>query len=376
MSTMGKGRYPAQHSSTFKTDLMTMKPLYQMLSVGLITLMLAPVAVGQVGLTPDTEVETQKRAQTGMKFLSMSVDARAAAIGSAMAAELQGNSTSMFYNPASMGFMDGKVHAAGGNLGFIADINYQQASVAFKPSGRNLGVFGVSFVNVDYGEFKGTIRSNNEQGFIDTGDYSPDAMSVGLGYARSFSDRFAAGANFKYAFQDLGSDFATSQDFDSGAIQSMENYSNGTVAFDFGIVYATGFRSLVIGMSARNFAQELTYVRERFELPLTFQIGMALNLFDLAAFANPDVHSLNLHLDAQRPRDFDEHVRVGLEYSLSGIVYVRGGLEQATASEEQGFSAGGGLRYTLSSVRMGVDYAYTDFGIFGSVNRFAIQVGM
>ncbi len=334
------------------------------------------MAFGQAGLTPDTEVETQKRAQTGMKFLSTSVDARASAIGSALSAELVGNSTSMFYNPASMGFMDGRVHAAGGNLGFIADINYNQASVAYKPSGRNLGVFGFSFVNVDYGEFQGTIRADNEQGFVDTGVYKPTALAVGLGYARSFSDRFAAGANFKYAMQDLGDGFATSQDFGTGTVSSQEDYNNNTVAFDFGIVYATGFRSLVIGMSARNFAQELTYVRERFELPLTFQIGMGINLLDLASFANPDVHSLSLHVDAQRPRDFDEHIRFGLEYSLSGILYLRGGFEQASVSEEQGVSAGAGFRYSLSGLSVGVDYAYTDFGIFGSLNRIGVQVGM
>ncbi len=59
-------------------------------------LVLVPTAFGQVaGLTPDTKVETEKRAQTGMKFLSLSVDARAASLGSAMTAELTGSSVSM-----------------------------------------------------------------------------------------------------------------------------------------------------------------------------------------------------------------------------------------------------------------------------------------
>ena len=354
-----------------------MKKRYYIATVALLVLFAgAPLAYGQAGLTADTEVETQKRAQTGMKFLSMSVNARASAIGSALTAEMEGSSISMFYNPASMGFMPGKLHAAAGNLGFIADINYNQASIAFRPTGGNFGVVGVSFVNVDYGDFMGTKRANNEQGFEDTGAYSPTAMAVGLGYARSFSDRFAAGANIKLAFQDLGSDFATSQTFDSGEILTTEGYSNNTPAFDFGIVYATGFRSLIIGMSARNFAQELTYVRERFELPLTFQIGMQMNLLDFAGMLNPDTHTLNLHVDAQRPRDFSEHVRFGLEYSFSDIVYLRGGFEQASVSEEQGFSAGAGLRYSLSNLNVGVDYAYTDFGVFESLNRIAVQIGM
>ncbi len=341
----------------------------------IVALALVPATYGQQGLTPDTEVETQKRAQTGMKFLSTSVDARGSAIGSALTAEMVGNSTSMFYNPASMAFMPGNFHAAVGNLDFIADIAYQQASVAYRPGGGNYGVFGLSFVNVDYGDFIGTVRANNEQGFVETGTYSPSSYAVGLGYARSFSDRFSAGANLKIAFQDLGSGFVTSQDFDTGAVLSSEDYSKSTLALDFGVLYSTGFRSLTIAMSARNFAQELTYVRERFELPLTFQIGIAMNLVDFTSL-NPDMHSLQLHVDAQRPRDFDEHVRFGVEYTFMNIVSVRGGFEQAGVSEEQGVSLGAGLRYEVSGIRFGADYAYTDFGLFGSLNRIGIQVGL
>ena len=353
-----------------------MKKGYFFLTVTLALLIMgsSSLAYGQAGLTPDTEVATDKRAQTGMKFLSTSLDARASAIGSALTAEMVGSSTSMFYNPASMGFMEGRGHLAVGNLGYIADINYNQLSAAFRPSGGNFGVVGVSFVSVDYGDFIGTKRANNDAGFVETGPYSPTAMAAGVGYARSFGDRFAAGANIKLVFQDLGSGFATGQNFDTGQTLTTDDYSTRTLAYDFGIVYATGFKSLVIGMSARNFAQEQTYVRERFELPLTFQIGAAMDVVDLTSL-NPDMHNLKLHLDAQRPRDFAEHLRFGLEYTFMQIVSLRGGFEQ-TVSEEQGLSAGAGLRYTLGTIRVGADYAYTDFGVFGSVNRIGIQLGL
>ncbi len=337
-------------------------------------LVLAPSVFGQAGLTPETEVETEKRAQTGMKFLSTSVDARASALGSAMTAEFTGSSTSMFYNPASMAFMEGNGHASVGITEFIADINYNIASAAYRPSGGNYGVFGISVTSVDYGEFIGTIRADNEQGFVETGDYSPSALAIGLGYARSFSDRFAAGAHIKYVSQDIGDGFVTSQDFASGNVLSTENYSQSTIAVDFGIVYSTGFRSLVIAMSARNFSQELTYVRENFELPLTFQIGVAMNLMDFTNM-NTDMHSLMLHLDAQRPRDFNEHVRFGMEYTFMNIISLRGGFEQLGLDEEQGVSLGAGLKYAVNNIRFGADYAYTDFGLFGSLNRIAIQVG-
>lgn len=347
----------------------------------LVTFFLATSAFAQDTVTPDTEVETEKRAQTGLKFLSTSVDARATAIGGAVTAQLEGSSVSMFYNPASMAGMQSNFHASFGDLQFITDIRYNAVSAAYRPSGGNYGVIGVSVTNVDYGEFIGTVRANNAQGFIETGEYSPTALAVGVGYARSFTDRFAAGAHIKYAFQNLGEEFVTSQDldgqsgttFDPDLVTDSQDYSIGTVAVDFGVVYHTGFRSLVIAMSARNFSQELIYVRERFELPLTFQLGTSFDLVDLTSI-NPNMHSLTVHIDAQRPRDFQEHVKFGAEYTFMEIISLRAGFEQ-TVSEEEGVSLGAGLQYGFGGFEVGADYAYTDWGFFGDVQRLGIQIG-
>ena len=100
-----------------------------------------------------------------------------------------------------------------------------------------------------------------------------------------------------------------------------------------------------------------------------------MNLMDFAA-VNPDVHSLQLHVDAQRPRDFAEHIRFGAEYTFMDIVSLRGGFEQLGVSEEQGFSAGAGLRYGFGNMNVGADFSYTQFGVFGGVNRIGIQIGM
>ena len=347
----------------------------------LLTVAFATSAIAQEVVSPDTDVETQKRGQTGMKFLSTSIDARATAIGGAMTAQLHGSSVSMFYNPASMAGMPGNFHASFSDLQFITDIHYIGASAAYRPSGGNYGVVGVSVTSVDYGDFIGTIRANNDQGFVETGNFSPTALAVGIGYARSFTDRFAAGAHVKYAFQDIGDGFVTTQEFadqsgvnfNPGAVTGTSDYSIGTVAVDFGVVYHTGFRSLVIAMSARNFSQELSYVRERFELPLTFQLGTSFDIIDLTNL-NPDMHSFTIHLDAQRPRDFQEHVKFGAEYTFMNLLSLRAGFEQAV-SEEEGISLGAGLHHGFGGFQIGADYAYTDWGLFGSVQRIGVQIG-
>ena len=209
----------------------------------MVTLAISTSSLAQSIDTPDTDVETQKRGQTGMKFLSTSLDARGTAIGGALTAELDGSSVSMFYNPASMAGMDGMFHASFNDLQFITDIHYLGASVAFRPPGGNYGVVGLSVTSVDYGEFIGTIRANNEQGFVETGNYSPTALAIGLGYARAFTDRFSAGAHVKYAYQNIGDGFVTTQEFgeQSGetfnpdAVTGTHDYSIGTGAVDFGV---------------------------------------------------------------------------------------------------------------------------------------------
>jgi hypothetical protein len=347
------------------------------MALGLL-LLFAPAAWGQIIPGPDTEVETEKSAQTGMKFLAMSVDARSAALGGAMMAEFNGSSASLFYNPASMAGMEGSFHASVGQLQFITDINYNVASLAYRPSGGNYGVVGVSLMSVDYGDFIGTVRADNDQGYLETGTFSPTALAVGLGYARSFSDRFSAGGQVKYALQDLGTFFTSRPETNDGISlvgASTEDYNISTVAFDFGVTYKTGFKSLELGIGARNFARELTYVRERFELPLTFEIGVGMNLMDLTSL-DPNTHALQLRVDAQRPRDFNEHIRFGLEYAFQDMIYLRGGFEQLGVSEEQGASFGAGVKLGISNIRFGADYAYTDFGLFGNVNRLALQFGL
>lgn len=341
---------------------------YKLLGVLLLSFLLAPAAFAQ--FDPD-EVGTDKLAQTSFKFLNISTDARAAALGDALTATDLHSSIAMFYNPAGMARLDRNFSASFGMTQWIADINYNAASAAFSPSNGQYGVFGVSLLFPDYGDdFVGTIVAGNERGYqeyseLGVADPSPSALSVGLGYAIALTDRFSVGANAKYVSQDLGDAVASAD----GATDSNEE---STVAFDFGVLYKTGFRSLNIAMSVRNFSREVTYVRENFELPLTFNVGMAMDVLDLTT-VDPNMHSFRLSVDAQRPRDFNEQLKVGGEYTFMDLLSLRAGYILPT--DEQGVSLGAGLSHDLGGVAVGVDYAYTSFGVFSDVQRFGVHLG-
>jgi hypothetical protein len=309
-----------------------------------------------------------KLAQTGLKFLSVGGDARAAALGEAITA-LEGNSTSMFYNPSGMARQTGFVDVTFSNTQWIADINYMHASISVAPEDALYGVFGLSVASVDYGELKRTIRDEGEDGFLDLGTYSPNAFALGVGYAKALSDKFAVGGNIKFVYQDLGDGHVVNIAQDS--THTKQKFDTDVFAFDFGIQYRTGFKSLVFGMSLRNFSEEIEYIEESFQLPLTFKIGLSMNLIDLLEEGN-DQHSFLLAVDAAHPRDYKEQIHIGGEYTFMNILSLRAGYISPT--DEQGVNFGAGLKHEFVGFNFGVDYSYLDFGIFDNVNRFSINI--
>lgn len=325
-----------------------------------------------------TEAAAQKKlAQTGMKFLNILPDARAIALGEAYTA-VKGTSSSMFYNTAAMARLKGMTNLHFTRTNWIADINYVAGSAAFSPFEGEYGVLGVMFQVSNYGDFEETIRWPNERGYMDLGTFEPTTYMFGVGYARALNDKFSIGGNIKYVHQSLGDAMTALAPGggllldESGNLVRASN-STGVFAFDFGILYETGYKSLTFGMSVRNFSKEVTYIKEGFQLPLTFRIGLSMNVLDLTDLS-PDEHQFLLSVDAEHPRDFQEQIRVGGEYLFLKILALRAGYVSG-GDEYSGFY-GVGLQKDLGGVGLAVDYSYTPFGVFNDVHRFSFQFSL
>lgn len=306
----------------------------------------------------------KKLAQTGFQFLSVGTDARATGMGEAYTT-VEGSSASLFYNPAGMARIPNFVEVIASRTTWIADIDYITGSMAVRPWRGQYGVLGISFMAIDYGELQGTVVADNEQGFIETGNFSPSAYAVGIGYANDLTDRFAVGGQIKIVSQSLGNSIIP-----IGAADSKEtttkHYSEEVVAFDFGTLYKTGFKSLAFGMCVRNFAEEVKYEREGFQLPLTFKVGFSMNVMDfMPSFAKD--HGFLLSIDAVHPRDFPEYLNIGAEYTFMKLLSLRGGY--ITQQDDYGLAAGFGVNV----YGMNFDYSYTPFDIFEDINRFSVK---
>jgi len=308
-----------------------------------------------------------KLAQSGMKFLSVGADARAVGLGEAVTS-IEGNAASIFYNPSSMARQTELFDITFNNTQWFADIKYLNAAMTYAPENGLYGVFGLSVASVDYGEFKRTIIGS-DGGAQDIGTYSPTAMAIGVSYARALSDKFSVGGNVRYVYQDYGDGHVVGGDYDNLETTKIDI---DVFSFDFGVLYKTGYKSLNFGMSIRNFSQEITFVEESFQLPLTFKIGLSMNLLDIID-VNPVDHSFLFAVDAEHPRDNEEMLHLGGEYTFKQILSLRVGYVTPETSLA-GMNYGVGLKYNVSGIYLGFDYAYTEFGDFDPIHRISVNL--
>jgi hypothetical protein len=320
-------------------------------------------------LAQESGEENTKRAQTGMKFLSASLSPRVAGMGGT-GTTLQLQSTALFYNPAGMAQMDNFGHAAVGTMQWIADINYNSASVSIRPADGTYGVIGFTFMQVDYGELEGTRRADNDQGYASTGTFSPGSWAFGIGYAYPVTDRISVGAKVKYAKQDLGPSVMSAD----GTTKSNEL---GTGAYDFGIQYDTDYRGIEVAMSVRNFSPEVQYEQQSFELPMELSVGISTDIFEATDWlADPnDQHAFTVMVRGVTPRDFSERMHFGGEYTFMDVFSLRTGYTLPSTNVEEGVNFGAGLQTDISGFELGADYSYTTYDVFDGVNRIGVNIG-
>jgi hypothetical protein len=312
--------------------------------------------------------ENRKLAQTGFQFLSVVSDARAAAMGEAMTS-LQIGSSALFFNPAGMADMTGFLDATFSNNNWIADINHTTYSLALNPAGGSYGVFAFSAQSVNYGTFYGTrVNKASPLGYEDTGTFELNAVALGFGYAKQLTDRFGVGGQVRWVRQDLGESvipvISTADTSESRASNELT-----PLVFDFGTQFKTGIKSLVFGMSVRNFSKEIKYVEEGFQVPLVFNLGISMNVMDLVKNA-PFDQELYVSFDATHLRDHPEQIKIGVDYRVLKVLSLRGGY--VANNDLDGFSFGAGV----SRSGFAFDYAYTPFGVFDKVQRMTARFSL
>jgi hypothetical protein len=172
-------------------------------------------------------------------------------------------------------------------------------------------------------------------------------VAVGGMYAFRMTDKLSFGAHFRFIQETL----------DKDPIK--------TTAFDVGSLFHTGFHSVRVAMSLKNFGRD---IRTRasaaavgqtivtFTMPLVFNIGAAMEIYG----KKEDPTHMPVSFENLFAIDANERYHLGAELWLGGILALRGGYK--FRYDEETMSGGAGLKYTMKGKTVNVDFSYTDFG--------------
>jgi hypothetical protein len=301
----------------------------------------------------------EKVAQTGCKMLDVGAGARACGMGEAYTVVGQ-DANALFYNPSCIGEIEDRFDLSVGATQWFADINYGYLAAVY--SAGVWGNFGVSVMAPDYGDIYGAqIDTTAALDFRETGQVDVSTYSIGVAYAREFTDKFTVGAQIKYVMQHLGSSS------DPANPEQMRENKISTLSYDFGLLFYPGFKSFAFGMSVRNFSPRVKYEMIGFELPLTFTLGIGADVLDYFG-EHPD-YSLKVGVDMLHPRDWQEEYHLGGEFGYKDMIFLRAGYKFRYSQE--GWNVGAGISFAGNAK---VDYSYSEFRLFDWINR--VSVGM
>jgi hypothetical protein len=344
---------------------MTSDRVRQAVVAGLLLLLLA---------APSEAVFT-KIGMAGMPFLKIGVG-RCAGMGDAFVA-IADDASAAYWNPAGLAQVRGR-QAIVNHVDWLADVNHEYVAFVMP---TKAGSFGASVTAVDLGEFEET-TIDQPQGTGVT--FRGADLCIGISYARAFTDKLAFGATAKVLSEQIWSVGA------SGA------------AFDFGLLYNTGWRNLRLGMAVVNFGPDMhysgellnfthdptewdwpwtrepipgSYLTESFALPVTFRFGLAYD------FLRTDNSYLTAAADLNHFNDVNEKVNFGLEYHYNPL-YLRAGYILNTdfgyagdIGWASGISAGAGFRIQPTrEFGINFDYDYRNVGQLGMSHRLTLGV--
>jgi hypothetical protein len=304
---------------------------------------------------------------SGAQFLKLDVDARVVGLGGASAAITRG-AMALYYNPAGIANMD-ENSLAFSYTDWIADISYNY--LAYTRPIEGFGNVGVHIALLTMDDMEITTMDQPDG----TGEmFGANSWVIGISNAYQLTNRFSFGVTAKYLREKIS------------------DLSSGSVAFDVGTVYYTGFRTLRIAMSTRNFGSDTKFggtelettldqdndpstqpveVRlntESHPLPLSFRVGIAYD-FELS-----EASKLMTTFDGYNTRDRGQQASLGAEYSWQNeqhMFALRAGYK--IEADEEGFAAGAGYAYELPGFgNVGINYAWADLGKLESAHRFSL----
>ena len=320
------------------------------------------------------KTDVSRRGTAAGAMLEIGVGARAEALGGAFVA-IADDPSALYWNPASIVKIPNfSVQAS--KTEWLVGTNFNTLDLII-PLPSLSSALGFHLAMLDYGEnpVRTVFRPEG------TGEvYSASDLVAGIYWAMSITSTFSVGLGVKY-FQ-----------------QQIWHVTGSTVAIDLAVLYETPVSGLRLGGSISNLGPEfgldgrdltrtadidgikdeyynndnvpIELATETYPLPMLFRFGVAY----LLPFSED--YSIQFAANVNHPSDDKESLDIGVETKLMNIVFLRAGYQSLFVDyAANGLALGGGLKYTLGDiVTLSVDYAYTDWSILASTNRFTLGI--
>ena len=291
----------------------------------------------------------------GAQFLKLGVGGRGVGMGESFVA-VADDASALYRNPAGIAQLEGKSHVFLSHSSWPADIGHEFAGYVFT-YGSIPGVLGVSINVLQMDPMIRTTEYHpdgiNRAGSDELEQFDAGDMALGFSYAQYLTDKFSFGGTVKWIHQGLEDEFAEG------------------LNFDFGTLYNTGFRTIMIGMAIQNIGPEMNFIDQNFSPPTAFKLGISMNAY------RSNVHSVLTSAEFNHPSDNKERANVGLEYEYTPMdrvaLALRGGFMPNRDAEE--FAFGLGVQFpTSSNASAKVDYSYSDMDVLGGAHQISVNL--
>lgn len=270
---------------------------------------------------------------SGMSFLKLDVDSRAAALGGAYSA-MSNDAGAAFWNPAGLAENDRRNLLVMHNI-WIQDISQEFAALQFN-FGRNHFALAVNFFNIPGIEIRDSQPSDQPLGTV-----SAMNLSGGISYARALSATWSVGITAKYLYE--------------------KYYLHGASgwAVDIGILGKELIPRLTLAAAVQNIGEMNKLADERTTLPVLARLG-----FKYSVPFRLNGHTPLLLGEVRSIRGTGMQYRIGTEWPIIAHLPLRLGMQ--INSEKIRFTFGFGVNFR----QYHFDYAYVPLGDYlGSSHR-------
>jgi hypothetical protein len=315
------------------------------------------------------------QAKTGTSvgaFLSIEPSSRITGMGNA-GVTLYSEPQSVYYNPGSMGFMQGSAVQLTHST-WLADITYDYGVVMFPVEG--IGNLYATVTALNSGEID--VRTVDQP--LGTGErYSVSDAAVGIGIGRQVSDRFAIGLQANYIQETIWHSEMSAFSFSIGTIYrlSPDGIHLGASISNFGTRGQYNGRDLRVlydqnpSIFGDNGALPAQIFTGDFPLPVMFRVGIGIPM------QISEANNVTVAVDAFHPSDNTESVSIGAEYLFDRMIALRAGYQNLFLQDsEVGLTLGAGIEYEMSGYHFTFDYAWADHGRLQEAHRITVGLSL